>query len=126
MGKRIKLTSSFTLISEQSYDNPDSRLNLSKEVSPTFNSNLADPNHPAFRGSWITLLSGGKIAPKHERKASRDANKRQRKALKHAQKAGITDANTLAIVANEAVMQDPKRRKRGRKAKAVCVPCPRF
>ena len=38
---------------------------------PDFTTGVSDPNHPAFRGSWLTLVSGGKIPPKAERRARR-------------------------------------------------------
>ena len=52
----------------QLHKNPNQRLDM---PSPEFATGISNPNHPAFRGSWLTLISGGKIPPKAERKMKR-------------------------------------------------------
>ncbi|KAL8707959.1 MAG: hypothetical protein Q9220_007102 [cf. Caloplaca sp. 1 TL-2023] len=52
-----------------------SKLSVPAESTSGFASSLSDPNHPAFRGSWATLFSGGKIPPKKERRAARAARR---------------------------------------------------
>ena len=53
------------LTRHQLHKNPDQRLDVPR---PDFATRISDPNHPAFRGSWLTLISGGKIPPKAERR----------------------------------------------------------
>ena len=64
-------------------NNPDSRyMDLPEEQRPSFATRLADPNHPAFQGSWLTLFSGGKVKPLRgtpQQKAQRKAAKRAAK-----------------------------------------------
>lgn len=43
--------------------NPNSTLAIPADQRPNFAARVADPNHPAFQGSWLTLFSGGKIKP---------------------------------------------------------------
>ncbi|KAL9065786.1 MAG: hypothetical protein Q9161_008011 [Pseudevernia consocians] len=50
------------------HKNPGQRLDVPQ---PDFATRVSDPNHPAFRGSLLTLFSGGKIPPKAERRAWR-------------------------------------------------------
>ncbi|KAL8827650.1 MAG: hypothetical protein Q9170_006926 [Blastenia crenularia] len=52
-----------------------SKLAVPQEPSSSFAHSLSDPNHPAFRGSWATLFSGGKIPPKKDRRAARAARR---------------------------------------------------
>jgi hypothetical protein len=63
---------------------------------PDFATRISDPNHPAFRGSWLTLISGGKIPPKGERRLKRredmveagftPSRKTERRAYKYVRK----------------------------------------
>lgn len=70
--------------------NPNSKyMDLPEEQQPTFANRLADPNHPAFQGSWLTLFSGGKIKPLKgtaDQKAARKAAKRQAQGKKPGKK----------------------------------------
>lgn len=50
------------------HKNPTQRIDL---PNPAFATRVSDPNHPAFRGSLLTLVSGGKIPPKAERRTRR-------------------------------------------------------
>lgn len=85
------------------HKNPDQRLELPK---PDFATRVSDPNHPAFRGSWLTLISGGKIPPKAERRARRrderiqagiaPSRKQERKAWK--QKKKLMKQNVLYLM----------------------------
>ena len=73
---------------------------------PDFATRVSDPNHPAFRGSWLTLISGGKIPPKAERRAKRrneriqagylPSRKQERKARK--QKRKLMKQNVLYLM----------------------------
>lgn len=58
----------------QLHKNPNQRLEMPK---PDFATRVSDPNHPAFRGSWLTLISGGKIPPKSERRMRRREERMQ-------------------------------------------------
>lgn len=85
------------------HKNPDQRLDLPK---PDFATRVSDPNHPAFRGSWLTLISGGKIPPKAERRAKRrneriqagylPSRKQERKAWR--QKRKLMKQNVLYLM----------------------------
>lgn len=110
--KASKLKSSMAFVTDY-YDkrarasylhkNPDQRLDLPK---PDFGTRVSDPNHPAFRGSWLTLISGGKIPPKAERRARRreeriqagvaPSRKQERKAWK--QKRKLMKQNVLYLM----------------------------
>ncbi|KAL8950205.1 MAG: hypothetical protein Q9222_003752 [Ikaeria aurantiellina] len=77
--KRNKLKGSLDWVADY-YDRRNakhsgSKLSVPEESSSGFASSLSDPNHPAFRGSWTTLFSGGKIPPKKERRAARAARR---------------------------------------------------
>lgn len=50
--------------------NPDSSLGHAAPA-PRFKSSLADPAHPAFQGGLVTLLSGGMIPSRGERRGAR-------------------------------------------------------
>lgn len=73
---------------------------------PDFATRVSDPNHPAFRGSLLTLISGGKIPPKAERRARRrderiqagfaPSRKQERKAWK--QKKKLMKQNVLYLM----------------------------
>jgi len=67
---------------EYNQRNPDSALALPEDQKPSFSSSLADPNHPAFQGSWLTLFSGGKIKPLKGNPQEREQRKMRKRELK--------------------------------------------
>lgn len=85
------------------HKNPGQRLEMPR---PDFATRVSDPNHPAFRGSLLTLISGGKIPPKAERRARRrderiqagfaPSRKQERKAWK--QKKKLMKQNVLYLM----------------------------
>ena len=75
---------------------------------PDFATRVSDPTHPAFRGSWLTLITGGKIPPKAERRQRRreeriqagfaPSRKQERKAWKRKRKLMRQNVLYLMIV----------------------------
>ena len=109
----------------QLHKNPNQRLEMPR---PDFATSVSDPNHPAFRGSWLTLLSAGKIPPKAERRARRreergraPGKKQEYKAWKKRQKRKVMKQGVLYLMivnlpteqeverARERVMQEEAR-----------------
>ena len=77
----------------QLHKSPGQHLDMPR---PDFATRVSDPNHPAFRGGLFTLISGGRIAPKAERRMKRreemlqagfmPSRKTERKAYKYVRK----------------------------------------
>lgn len=51
--------------------NPDSKLVDLQQAKPTYQAPIADPSHPMWHGGLITILSGGKIPSRRQRKRTR-------------------------------------------------------
>lgn len=82
----------------QAAKNPNSTLAIPADQRPNFAARVADPNHPAFQGSWLTLFSGGKIKPSAKGEMNGEPPARRGKRGRKG-----------------------KGRKKGRKMKSVCV-----
>lgn len=98
------------------HQNPESKLNPAE--TPTFANSLADPNHPAFAGSWPTLFSGGRIAPRQ--KASREekrAGKAARKEEKRARKGRAPKHYSSEVSTATATAELPPPRQQAKKQK---------
>ena len=99
------------------HQNPSSRLNPAPEMKPSFKSDLADPNHPAFAGSWPTLFSGGRIAPKQKlSKDQKRAMKQERRDAKRARQGKLEGYE--AAGPNGAGNVQRRQKKKGKKAKS--------
>lgn len=59
--------------------NPNSSLAVPADQRPNFATRVADPSHPAFQGSWLTLFSGGKIKPSTKGEKNGDPSGRRGK-----------------------------------------------
>lgn len=115
------------------YRNPECRLNLPADQQPQFRSGLADPNHPAFQGSVLTLLSGGRVgghrkeweARRNSQNSAETSSARNLDNEEHEQD-DVRAAEQLQAAKEDAPCQD---KKRSRKAKSnilylMVVPLP--